>query len=161
MSWQVWVLIIVAAITVTLCLRLLVNKRCQLWQSTNSLNPVPITKNVGREINNFVWGNLISQGVLLNIKYVYLDLNLLISICSGHSFDSSRLVIGFVTGAWCLGCFFLIQSYCSTLTSHLMSPNQKPIADSVEELAHSPHVGITVDQELGLKNILLVRNVIS
>lgn len=79
-------------------------------------------------------------------------------ILKGHPFGSSRLFIRFLAGAWCAGCFFLIQIYCSTLKSHLMSPNEKLIANSVDDIAHFPNVDVTVDQGLGLRIMILVYN---
>lgn len=61
-----------------------------------------------------------------------------------------------MAGSWCVGCFFLVQSYCSIVTSHLTSPNQKPIVNSIQELAHSTKVSITVERDLGLKSIIMV-----
>ena len=44
---------------------------------------------------------------------------------TGQHYFPKRLTIRLAVGAWCCACFFLVQIYCCTLTSHLMSPNQK------------------------------------
>lgn len=74
----------------------------------------------------------------------------------GQSFYSNRLIYRIVAGAWCVGCFFLIQIFCSTLTSHLTSPNQMPIVSSLVELAKTPDVDFTVDKGLGMDLLLSV-----
>lgn len=53
-------------------------------------------------------------------------------------------------GAWCAGCFFLVQMYCSTLTSHLTSPNQLPVVASLKELINTPDVDFTIDKGPGM-----------
>ena len=62
-----------------------------------------------------------------------------------------------MAGAWFLGCFFLVQIYSSTLTSHLTSPNQKPIVNSFFEIADSPGVSLTIDKGFALDVLLQVR----
>lgn len=74
----------------------------------------------------------------------------------GQGFYSNRLAFRIVAGAWCVGCFFLIQIFCSTLTSHLTSPNQMPIVSSLEELAKTSDVDFTIDKERGLDVLLPV-----
>ena len=66
------------------------------------------------------------------------------------------LAIRIAAGAWCLGCFFIVQIYSSTLTSHLMAPNQKPIVNSFYEIADTPGVKLTADRGLALDVILQV-----
>lgn len=154
-----WVLISASAITTILCLHFLLNKQFTFGQS---LNPVIITDNsFGSGINNFVWGNLVSQGTFLNItNYTVENFMKAIPITKryyiGQSLSSSRLAVRFLAGSWCLVCFFLVQSYCSTLTSHLTSSNQKPIANSIHQLASLPDISIAVDKGLGLNYVLMV-----
>ena len=52
-------------------------------------------------------------------------------------------MVRFAAGAWCLACFFFVQIYSTTLTSHLMDPNEKPIANTLHELANDPSLGLT------------------
>lgn len=74
---------------------------------------------------------------------------------SGQSFDLSQLTSSRIAaGAWCGACFFLVQIYCSTLTSHLTYPNQRPIANSIHEIAHTP--GVSFSTERGIDSILQV-----
>ncbi len=73
---------------------------------------------------------------------------------TGHICYSERLAVRVAAGAWCLGCFFLVQIYCCTLTSHLTSPNQRPIVNSFYEIANTPGVRITVDKGFAMDNVL-------
>lgn len=74
----------------------------------------------------------------------------------GQILYSKRLAIRIVAGTWCCACFFLIQIYSSTLTSHLTMPNQKPIVNSFYEIANTPGVSLTVNRGFGIDNILQV-----
>lgn len=77
----------------------------------------------------------------------------------GQSCKSSSLTIRIVAGTWCVGCFFLVQIYSSTLTSHLMESNQKPIVNSVQELVNHPDVQLTADRGMAADILLVVRGV--
>ena len=61
-----------------------------------------------------------------------------------------RLTARVAAGAWCCGCFFLVQIYCSTLTSHLTAPNQQPIVNSFFEIAETPSIRLAVNTALYL-----------
>ena len=67
-----------------------------------------------------------------------------------------RLTARVAAGAWCCGCFFLVQIYCSTLTSHLTAPNQQPIVNSFFEIADNPAATLTIDKGYGLDLIIQV-----
>ncbi len=69
---------------------------------------------------------------------------------------SKRLAKRIAAGAWCCGCFFLVQAYCSTLTSHLTSPNQKPLINSFFEIADRPGVTLTIQNGFGIDRTLEV-----
>lgn len=68
----------------------------------------------------------------------------------------SHLVIRFAAGAWCLGCFFIVQIYSTTLISHLMSPNQKPIVNSFHDIANTPGFSLTAVKDFGIDLLLQV-----
>lgn len=89
--------------------------------------------------------------MILLIKEIFLIIDI-----SGQRFFSHRIIYRTAAGAWCIGCFFLVQIYCSTLTSHLTAPNQKPIEDTVHELANTPDVSLMVDKGFGIDFILKV-----
>lgn len=70
--------------------------------------------------------------------------------------SSKRLAKRVAAGAWCCGCFFLVQAYCSTLTSHLTSPNQKPLINSFFEIADRVEVTLTIQKGYGIDRTLEV-----
>ena len=74
----------------------------------------------------------------------------------GASVSARWIVIRILAGAWCLACFFLIQLYCSTLTSHLTSPLRKPLIDSVYDIPNTPGLQIVVDRGFAADTLLSV-----
>jgi len=49
--------------------------------------------------------------------------------------EFNQISFRFVQGAWCLAAFVLINAYCSTLISYLISPRMMPLAKSYNDLA--------------------------
>nr|CAG4649460.1 EOG090X08PQ [Scapholeberis mucronata]SVE93708.1 EOG090X08PQ [Scapholeberis mucronata] len=72
----------------------------------------------------------------------------------GQHFYSNRLIVRFASGAWCVGCFFIVQFYSTTLISHLMSPYQKLIANSMHKIANTPGVSLMSDKGFALDLLL-------
>ena len=106
----------------------------------------------------YVMGNMLSQGKILHSSHVYgITGNRFdhFSESSGQHFFCKRLAGRIAAGAWCCGCFFLVQIYCSTLTSHLTSPNQKLLVNSFFEIADKP-VRLSVNRPSGLDKLLQV-----
>ena len=77
-------------------------------------------------------------------------------LSGGASLDARWIVIRILTGVWCLACFFLVQIYCCTLTSHLTLPHSKPIVNSVYDIPNVPGFEITVDRNLGADMLISV-----
>ena len=107
----------------------------------------------------------VSSGVILFLKVsvllflvsiAHLENVELVSIVIGQHLPSKRLMVRLVAGAWCVGCFFLVQIYSSTLTSYLMASNEKPIADSIIDLADNPKVSVFVEKGLALEVVFKV-----
>ena len=46
----------------------------------------------------------------------------------------SQLSFRLVQGAWCLAAFVLVNAYCSTLISYLVSPRLMPVAKTFEDI---------------------------
>ena len=59
-----------------------------------------------------------------------------------------------VAGAWCIGTFFLVNSYTSTLVSLITKPVQVPIINSVYDLPNKPNVYVAIEAGMGLNRIL-------
>ena len=61
--------------------------------------------------------------------------------------NNQRLIIRFLTGAWCLTCFVIVTAYSSVLVSFLTAPDSyKPLIESVNELPSKPEIKITVNK---------------
>ena len=73
-----------------------------------------------------------------------------------HYYFCKRLAIRIAAGAWFCGAFFIVQIYCSTLTSHLTSPNQKLLVNSFFEMAENHDVSLAVDRGYAIDKILQV-----
>ena len=73
-----------------------------------------------------------------------------------HYYVSKRLAIRVAVGSWCCACFFLVQIYCSTLTSHLTSPNQKPLVNSFFELLDNRAVSLAIKRGYAIDQIFQV-----
>lgn len=64
------------------------------------------------------------------------------TIINGH-----RVIIRFLTGAWCLTCFVIVTAYSSVLVAFLTSPDlYKPMIESVNELPLKPEIKVTVNK---------------
>ena len=116
-------------------------------------------------ILQFVLGNIFSQGMLnlfvMEIICYFRELLKsdtfilpIFPVNLGQHFASAKLNIRLAAGAWCVGCFFLVQIYCSTLTSHLTAPNERPIVNSFFEIADAPGVRLTFDRGMGIDAML-------
>ena len=114
-------------------------------------------------ITPYVIGILISQGILVYYnEYIRLHAKIynIFDNNIGQHFLLKRLTIRLAVGAWCCGCFILVQIYCSTLTSHLTSPNQKPLVNSFFEISDTPGVSLAVEKGYAIDNILKASAVI-
>ena len=75
---------------------------------------------------------------------------------SGQRYFPKRFVVRIAVGVWCCSCFFFVLIYCCNLTSHLMSPNQKPIINSFYEIADNSKLSLALDKGYGVEKILQV-----
>ena len=73
---------------------------------------------------------------------------------TGQHNSPKRLAIRIVVGAWCCTCFFLVQIYCCNLTSHLTSPNQKPLINSFFEIADTPGINLAIEKGYAIDTLL-------
>lgn len=129
-------MIVIAVFGIIFCLRILSYAPFQIQLSSMSdENVAKEQHHIMMRIIQYVIGNLFSQGSLIKshppfyiLGYTFGNLNFsYLSVTLGQRCYSQRLTFRIAAGVWALGCFFLVQIYCSTLTSHLTSPNQKPI----------------------------------
>ena len=75
---------------------------------------------------------------------------------SGAYFSSKNRVTRVIAGTWCIGAFFLVSFYTSTLISYVTSPNQQLLVDSVYDLQNRSDVNVVIDRGLYLDNIFSV-----
>ena len=124
---------------------------------------LPIPKLVmGALPKNIQWDESCDSCLAIFFRKAYLQLLQLLNLNTsltfpailGQHLGSNRVNVRLASGAWCVGCFFLVQIYCSTLTSHLMAQNQLPIINSFFEIADTPGVHLTFDRGMGLDAIL-------
>lgn len=66
------------------------------------------------------------------------------------------LSIRLIAAVWCLGCFVLIQSYSSTLFSHVLSPSIHPVINSINDFPNVPDLLVTVDRGRSIETAILV-----
>ncbi len=95
--------------------------------------------------------------ILLLVFKPIAQFNILINFPPGQRCFSERFAVRIAAGAWCLGCFFLVQIYCTTLTSHLTAPNQKPIVNSFDEIAYTPGARLAVDRGYAIDSVLMLQ----
>lgn len=61
-----------------------------------------------------------------------------------------------MAGAWSLAAFVLSQAYTSTLITFVISPNQRPLINSINDLVANPHIRLLVERNAGFDVILSV-----
>jgi len=62
--------------------------------------------------------------------------------------------IRLVAGVWCIGTFFLVNSYTSTLVSLITKPVQVPVINSIYDLPNKPNVYVAIEAGMGLNRII-------
>jgi len=53
---------------------------------------------------------------------------------TGGFCSSKKLAIRLAAGTWCLACFVIVTAYSSVLISFIISPNLKPIINSIQDI---------------------------
>ena len=74
----------------------------------------------------------------------------------GKDLTTTRSSLRFVAGIWCLATIVLASAYTGVMTSSMAVRKLKPIIKSLEELAASNEVTVTVDSNSVLANDMLV-----
>jgi hypothetical protein len=72
----------------------------------------------------------------------------------GGACPSKRIPYRLVAGVWTLGAFFFVQAYTSTLFTYVVTPNNRPLIDSVYDVINNGDVNLLV-RESGFMNILI------
>ena len=68
------------------------------------------------------------------------------------------LSIRVLAGAWCLSCFVLITAYSSVLISYIISPNLKPVIDSVYDIPNVPGLQVVIEKDSTLYRSIMENN---
>ena len=68
-----------------------------------------------------------------------------------------KLPVTILVITWCLGTFFFMNAYSSTLTSYLMTPSYRSMAESIEDIAKIPRPVFMVYKFSAFDDTLLVR----
>ena len=61
----------------------------------------------------------------------------------------SKLCVRLVAAAWCVGAFFIVNSYSTTLISHITASIEKPLINSVYDLPKKPEILVAVEEGRG------------
>jgi hypothetical protein len=104
--------------------------------------------------------NILSRGAIFDLIFYFKWKNIntsVLHLLGGASIHSRWIVTRILGGTWCLSCFFLVQIYCCTLTSHLTMPHSKPIINSVNDIQNVSGLQITVDRNLGAEKLISVK----
>jgi hypothetical protein len=72
----------------------------------------------------------------------------------GGACPSKRIPYRLVAGVWTLGAFFFVQAYTSTLFTYVVTPNNRPLIDSVYDVINNDDINLLV-RESGFLNIAL------
>jgi hypothetical protein len=139
-------------------------------ETTFTLNnhPAPtekiITKGETGKQYLYVFGNLLSQGLTIpnesNDSFILTAVRRFIATISllhyqlGGACPSKRIPYRLVAGVWTLGAFFFVQAYTSTLFTYVVTPNNRPLIDSVYDVINNGDVNLLV-RESGFMNILI------
>ena len=77
---------------------------------------------------------------------------------SGGWCSSKKLAIRLAAGAWCLGAFVIVTAYSSVLISFIISPNLKPIIESIRDIPKVPGLQVVGVAGSSLNRVWPVRD---
>ena len=72
--------------------------------------------------------------------------------------SSKKLAIRLAAGTWCLACFIIVTAYSSVLISFIVSPNLKPIINSIEDIPKVHRLKVTTIEDSTIHRIMSVRH---
>ena len=128
---QVWVLLIFTIAVIVPCMSILM-RYFDFWNEDHQ------TRTMSQHLSN-------------NAFFV-----LAIITNQGKDLTTTRSSLRFVAGIWCLATIVLASAYTGVMTSSMAVRKLKPIIKSLEELAASNEVTVTVDSNSVLANDMLV-----
>ena len=75
---------------------------------------------------------------------------------SGGCCSSKKLAIRLAAGTWCLACFVIVTAYSSVLISFIISPNLKPIIESIRDIPNVPGLRVVAIKGASVERVLSV-----
>lgn len=111
----------------------MIQKYYKKRNSTNGVSETP----AGSKLWNFFVYVIAGEGIFSIFKhqtYVLRWVSLFYFLILGDWTGWSHLSFRLVQGAWCLAAFVLVNAYCSTLISYLISPQLMPVAKTMEDI---------------------------
>jgi glutamate receptor, ionotropic, invertebrate len=67
-----------------------------------------------------------------------------------------RLSIRLIASVWCAAAFVLVNSYYSTLISHVSASYRQPLIEDVNDIPTRPNVKIAINRGLAIDAVLSV-----
>ena len=127
---KVWIWLPISIVVVSLTL-FLIQKYYNKYSRILGISQTPV---VSKLWNFFVYV-VSGEGTLL-FKFKFFEVFTRKNIFFlGDWTGWSQLSLRLVQGAWCLAAFVLVNAYCSTLISYLVSPKLMPVAKTYQDLA--------------------------
>lgn len=75
---------------------------------------------------------------------------------TGGTFTPNRLPVRLVAGVWTLAAFVFVQSYNSTLITHVLAPTNHPLVKSFGDLADNLNIHFLIKKSGTMDSLLSV-----
>lgn len=122
----------------------LLNQRGKIVVKRKLFRPFEYAFSVLLSQGNQYWNPYLKYQVLINISL------------TGNFCLETSLSIRLIAAAWCLAAFVLYPAYSGTLISFIMSPNIRPIINSIRDIENVTGLSIAVDRGLATDALLQV-----
>lgn len=99
---------------------------------------------------------LASQGIALPCDFDLKSIFLMKSLPGLNLLFPQRLPIRIVGAAWCLVTAILVMSYSSLLITYILTPNDKPLINSVYDIAKNDRFQLLVEKFRGFDLVISV-----
>ena len=70
--------------------------------------------------------------------------------------SSKKLAIRLAAGTWCLASFVIFTAYSSVLVSFIVSPNLKPIINSIDDIPKVNNLKVSVIEDSTMHRVMSV-----
>lgn len=110
------------------------------FQMTNNESSASVRQNTSL----YVFGVLLSQGKWF-VAFIRGKQRVMVT-SEGGPCPWWALSIRLIAAAWCLTAFILVNGYCSTLITYVISHNNPPLIESVHDLVRDPTINLVVEK---------------